>query len=213
VFERDLKEQTVNISTEDYISLSQGGEVGCGGEIGVGWGEYISIEELKDSPNLLPNGNLTVACDLTVYGPEATISGSKFPDEKLAPVNNCMKQVGEQFGELFGDEKFSDVKITCGEEVFHCHRNILSVRSPVFKAMFQSDMIENISRIVDIKDIKPVVVKEMLHFIYNGATSTETVMDEIGKDLLGFRRSRSIVNKMQHFLDNNWFDIFNVHNP
>merc|ERR1712025_440858 len=25
----------------------------------------------------------------------------------------------------------------------------------------------------------------MLYFIYNGATSTETVMDEIGKDLLG----------------------------
>ena len=62
------------------------------------------------------------------------------------------KQLVEQVGKLFGEEKFSDVKITCGKEVFHCHRSILSVRSPVFAAMFQSDMIENTSRNVNIKD-------------------------------------------------------------
>ena len=45
-------------------------------------------------------------------------------------------------------------------------------------------MRENLSQEVVIKDIRPDVVREMLHFIYNGATSTETVMDEIGKDLL-----------------------------
>ena len=50
--------------------------------------------------------------------------------------------------------------------------------------MFQSEMLENLKEVV-IKDHRPEVVKEMLHFIYNGATSTETVMDEIGKDLLG----------------------------
>ena len=93
--------------------------------------------------------------------------------------------MSEQLGKLFGDEKFSDIKITCGGEVFHCHRSILSVRSPVFEAMFQSDMVENISRTVDIKDIKPEVFKEMLHFIYTGVISTDSVMDEIGKDLLG----------------------------
>ena len=177
--ERGQKEETVDFSTEEYISISKGGKqrVGCD--------NFISHEELKDNPHLLPSGNFTVVCDLTVYGSEATLSGSKFPDEKFATDNNSMKQMSEQFGELFGDEKFSDVKITCGEENFHCHRSILSVRSPVFKAMFQSDMVENISRIVEVKDIKPEVVKEMLHFIYTGAASTETVMDEIGKDLLG----------------------------
>ena len=90
----------------------------------------------------------------------------------------------EQVGKLFGEEKFSDVKINCGKKVFHCHRNILSVRSPVFAAMFQSDMIENRSRNVDIKDTKPEVVKEMLHFIYNGATSTEDMKDDLVWDLL-----------------------------
>ena len=59
-------------------------------------------------------------------------------------------------------------KIVAGNEEFHCHRNILSGRSPVFEAMFQSDMIENTSRIVYMKDIKPEVVREMLHYIYTG---------------------------------------------
>ena len=99
--------------------------------------------------------------------------GSKFPDDD---VDNCGKQMIEQVGKLFGEKKFSDVKITCGKEVFPCHRSILSVRSPVFAAMFQSDMKENSSRIVDIKDTKPEVVKEMLQFIYHGTTSTKNVL-------------------------------------
>ena len=176
--DRRQKEEAIDFSTEQFMSISED-------YIGVGSDYFVSSEELKDNPHILPNGNLTIVCDLTVYGPEATTSGSKFPDEKLTPVDNCLKQMSHQLGKLFGDEKFSDVRITCGEEVFRCHRSILSVRSSVFEAMFQSDMMENISRIVNIKDMKPEVVKEMLHFIYNGATSTETVMDEIGKDLLG----------------------------
>ena len=99
-------------------------------------------------------------------------------------VDNCGKQMIEQVGKLFGEKKFSDVKITCGKEVFYCHRSILSVRSPVFAAMFKSDMIENSSRIVDIKDTKPEAVKEMLHFIYHGTTSTKNVKDELVWDLL-----------------------------
>merc|ERR1719452_432232 len=173
------KQKTVDFSTEEYNSISEGGRES------VGLSDFILIDELRDSPDLLPNGNLTIVCDLTVFGPVATISGSKFPDEKLASTDNCGKQMNEQIGKLFCEKKFSDVKITSGEEVFYCHRSILSVRSPVFEAMFQSDMCESLSQEVFIKELKPEVVREMLHFIYNGATSTETVMDEIGNELLG----------------------------
>ena len=93
--------------------------------------------------------------------------------------------MSEQIGKQFGNKKFSDVKIISGNEEFHCHRIILSARSPVFEAMFRSDMIENNSEEVCIQDIDPEVVREILHFIYTGAPSTETVMEEIGKELLG----------------------------
>ena len=46
-------------------------------------------------------------------------------------------------------------------------------------------MREEISDEVAIKDMSPEIVREMLHFIYTGTTSTEIVMDEIGKELLG----------------------------
>ena len=145
---------------------------------------YISVDELNENPDLLPSGHLTIVCELTMHGPGVTISGSKFPDEELATDDNCGKQMNEQVGKLFGKTKFSDVKITCGEEVFYCHRCILSVSSSVFEAMFLSDMTENISRIVNIKDIKPEVVKEMLYFIYNGETLTENSTHEFVMDLL-----------------------------
>ena len=189
--EKGQKVKSFNFPTESYVRVSESGQDIVGGDC-------ILIEELKDNPDLLPSGNLIIVCDLTVYGPEVIISGSKFPkNEKLALVDNSMKQMCEQVGKLFSENKFSDgwgnsqigkfsdVQITCGEEVFHCHRSILSVRSPVFEAMFESDMLEKNSRSAEIKDIKPDVVKEMLHFIYNGATSTENLMDEIMKNLLG----------------------------
>ena len=176
---RHQKVNSSEYSTEEYSKLSYNGKKA------VGFGAFTSLEELEVNPDLLPGGSLTFVCDLTVYGSVATISGSKVPDEKLAPVDNSGKEMNDQIGKLFGEKKFSDVKITCGEEVFDCHRNILSVRSPVFEAMFHSNMIENHSQNVVIKDIRPEVVKEMLHFIYNGATSTEHVMDQIAKDLLG----------------------------
>ena len=175
--ERHEKENTADFTAELVNKLYQ---EGCH-EFGV---NIVSRDELT-LPELLPNGNLTVVCDLTVFG-SVILTGSKFPDERLVPLDEDSygKQMMEQIGRLFKDQKFSDVKITCGEEVFHCHRNILSVRSPVFEAMFESKMRENLSQEVVIRDMRPDVVREMLHFIYNGATSTDTVMDSIGKDLL-----------------------------
>ena len=84
---RCQKELSSEFSTEEYIKISKGGT--CS----VGFSEFVSIKELKDNPDLLPGGNLTFVCDLTVYGPEATISGSKFSDEKLAIVDNCGKEL------------------------------------------------------------------------------------------------------------------------
>ena len=176
--ERHQREVTESFTTEEVNLLYQDGY------IGIGLSGLGSLEYLRNSPHLLPNGNLTVVCNLTVFGPEATLSGSKFPDEKLVTGDDCGKQMNEQIGKLLGNAKFSDVKVTCGKEAFHCHRSILSVRSPVFEAMFESNMRENLSQEVVIRDMRPDVVREMLHFIYNGATSTDTVMDEIGKDLL-----------------------------
>ena len=58
-----------------------------------------------------------------------------------------------------------DVLINCGDKVFYCHKFMLSARSQVFHAMFNSDMVENKSGSVDVEDIHPNVMKEMHLFM------------------------------------------------
>ena len=45
---------------------------------------------------------------------------------------------------------------------------MLSARSQVFHAMFNSDMVENKSGSVNVEDFHPNVMKEMLQYIYTG---------------------------------------------
>ena len=53
------------------------------------------------------------------------------------------------------------------------HISILSMRSPVFSAMFQNYMMKEAkTRKVDIQDIQMNIFKELLNYIYSGRTST-----------------------------------------
>ena len=79
--------------------------------------------------------------------------------------------------------EFFDVEIECDGETFNCHQVILSISSPYFRAMFLTDMAENRANKVTLKEIDSDVVREMLHFIYNGATN-KNVLEEKSMELL-----------------------------
>ena len=78
----------------------------------------------------------------------------------------------------------SDVKIRCEDQTFDCHQVILSARSPVFMAMFQSDMMEKETQTLTIEEFKSNVVAEMLNFIYTGTVSSHESISEIVSELL-----------------------------
>merc|ERR1719234_2160952 len=88
------------------------------------------------------------------------------------------------FGNLLAEKNLADLEINCDGEVFNCHRNILSARSPVFFAMFQVDMIENHSKKVHIRDVNKEVFSELLKFIYTGSVSSEDSLKEQARDIL-----------------------------
>ena len=67
-------------------------------------------------------------------------------------------------------QEFSDVIIKCGDTKFECHKVFLASRSRVFKEMFNADAKEMIKNEVQIDDIEPDVMGEMLYFIYLGKT-------------------------------------------
>ena len=59
-----------------------------------------------------------------------------------------------------------------GEETLCAHRFILSARSPVFAAMFTSDMLESKTGRVEIKNVDVNLFKHFLKFIYTGKLET-----------------------------------------
>jgi len=79
-------------------------------------------------------------------------------------------------------KEFSDVVVKCCETNFDCHKVFLASRSPVFSAMFNANMKEKIENEVQIDDIKPDVLAEMLHFIYTWKCKSLDV--DLAEDLL-----------------------------
>ena len=88
------------------------------------------------------------------------------------------------FGTLLGineeesKEKFCDVKVTATQQAednptqsdFYAHKAILAARSPVLAKMFSHDMRENVTNTLNLPDITPDVLKELLTYIYTGET-------------------------------------------
>ena len=132
----------------------------------------LSINEIyyndlsNDSLNLMPDGELTLVLDFTLA---ATSNGSDSKNVTLTSttLGKDYTLVRESFVELFNSKEMSDVQIKCGDQTFDAHQLILSTRSPVFQGMFHAEMKEKKSGQVDIEDLKPKVVSEMLKFIYS----------------------------------------------
>ena len=70
------------------------------------------------------------------------------------------------FDRKFLDSKLSDFVIRCQGEEFRVHKFVLSARSPVFDAMFQSEMSESVKGEIRIDDADNDVFKEMLRYMY-----------------------------------------------
>lgn len=67
--------------------------------------------------------------------------------------------------ELLKSQQFSDLTLVVDVKEFPVHRNILSARSSVFKAMLSSQCTESLSGRVVIQDIHPNVVERMLRYV------------------------------------------------
>jgi len=153
------------------------------------WGfrKFVDTTSLKsrNTPaQWLPNDCLTIVCDVSIIGAERLVSGSKYPEESpksLKQKSNRHKQLSQDLEHAFIHKEFCDVQVKCGDKTFDCHQFMLSARSPVFRAMFHADMAEKESKKVDIQDLHPDVVSEMLTFIYTGNTPN---LNRLAGDLL-----------------------------
>ena len=73
----------------------------------------------------------------------------------------------------------TDVEFLVGDEDFGSHRLILSVRSPVFAAMFSSGMKEVETGQVHIEDVDLETFLKFLKFLYTGTLETSSMSREL----------------------------------
>lgn len=85
-----------------------------------------------------------------------TICGIQVPPSDL--VDNLVK--------LLESGEGADVTFKIEEEVFHAHKIVLAMRSPVFKVELYGPMRDKMEPMITVEDMQPAVFKALLHFIY-----------------------------------------------
>lgn len=122
--------------------------------------------------NLQPNKPLIIQVNATLL----------FYADPISTTNN----IGEVFHDsalkqLFEDKVFADLTIKCQDDEFKAHRAILACQSPVFKRMLEVDMKEKHCGIIEISDISPDVMSDLLAYLYTG---TAPNMNKLAKELM-----------------------------
>ncbi|KAF8771438.1 Speckle-type POZ protein like [Argiope bruennichi] len=147
---------------------------------------------LSDKESLLQNGVLSLRCefDIDVYpywhqietykdfegSIVPLVSEIQFDDEKVEKcVNSC--SLRNFFRSCYEEGILSDVCLQAGSETFHAHKAMLSVRSPVFKAMFTKEK-QKTGECVMIPCTSVDTLRHLLSYIYTN-TVPELKWDEV----------------------------------
>ena len=77
---------------------------------------------------------------------------------------------------LYKNEALIDTTIKCTDKEFKVHRVILASRSPVFRAMLESDMKEKQSGVVEVSDTTPEVMSDLVAYLYTGTAPNLTTL-------------------------------------
>jgi speckle-type POZ protein len=129
-----------------------------------GWGYYGFMRRERLTQDLLPNNQLKLRFEIDLF------------DCDLYHEN----RITYDLHKLINNKKYSDFVFIVDNKEFFAHKNILSIRSKVFEAMFSSDMIESQSNRCTIDDIESEVFEELLTFIYTGnAPKAQTMAEKL----------------------------------
>ncbi|KAL7303406.1 hypothetical protein TKK_0004591 [Trichogramma kaykai] len=158
----------------NHLNCFYNGSVCVDGKIACSFGKETYLNANEETSFKLatsyPRQNFLRMGDVTIIRCKLTLSKG-FPTSYLdsaSTANINRESVSKlKFDWIFLDENLSDVKIrTVGEKEIPAHRLMLAAASPVFRAMFSHDMMENKIQIVDMIDVGHEVAIEVLRYIY-----------------------------------------------
>lgn len=79
---------------------------------------------------------------------------------------SCVESLLADMAGVMEDKASSDLTIRCQDKETRVHKLILSARSPVFRAMLGSDMVERLQGVIHIEDACMEVVQQMVRYLY-----------------------------------------------
>lgn len=101
---------------------------------------------------------------------------------KITELHHC---VSDDLEILMRSESFSDlVLVMSGDQEIRAHRAVLAARSPVFHAMFESEMREKKNSRVNIPDANREIMLEILLYIYSGKINVDRLKELAGSILV-----------------------------
>jgi len=144
-----------------------------------GYGKAFPKAKLFEKQNeMIPNGNLTIVCNLEVFYGNHHISGKRGRPDFFIPETQSLVS---NFTKIFdgSDElPYSDVVLVCDGKSFKCHKFVLSTRSEVFAAMFSQPMKESTDSVVKVEDADPVSLENFIRFIYTDSVDSIANFEE-----------------------------------
>jgi speckle-type POZ protein len=153
-----------------------------------GWGrdKFISTSQLMNPhKGFYLNDTLILKAEVTVFHELVHEEMRDNPDTvaiKNQTLAKCMKNLLKDETSL-GDMEFIFSKYDPSTKI-SAHRCILMARSPVFHAMFTSQMAESVNGKVYVEDIEPNVMKELVTYMYTDSFSSEDILSTMAEDLL-----------------------------
>lgn len=99
-----------------------------------------------------------------------TINGGWKDDEKIGGGGSCQHERSGGYGmhrifEVAGTEE-TDLTIQCEDSVFHVHRSVLSLASPVWNRMLNGAFAESTSSIIVFEEDSPLALNYVLGILY-----------------------------------------------
>ncbi|CAL1272887.1 unnamed protein product [Larinioides sclopetarius] len=125
------------------------------------------IDLITKKDLFLPDDLLSLCLHLTVSnGFMESLPAEVLP---IYPESRCVSRnstIKADLKSLYREQNLCDVTLKTANKIFKVHKAILACRSPVFKAMFEHDMVENNSGIVNISDVDSKTLEHLLFFMY-----------------------------------------------
>ena len=171
------KNKVFNSHYRPYIHLSYKDNIGTG--------ELVEFHTLtSESNNLIVNNKISILCEIFVH---------KEDEHQLIPFNICTFTCDRYkgFEDNLNNKQFSDVQFKIGRRVLHAHKVILASKSPVFKAMFQHNMLENEKNVVKIQDASYDVMNEVLRYMYTNEVEN---LESMALDIMAVAEKYSLRN-------------------